>query len=367
MPTHLKSLSVAGFRSIRDLQAFPLRRLNVLVGANGAGKSNFVEFFRMLRAMFQDNLQGFVTQAGGADGLFFEGPQRTRELAATLEFGENRFGFTLEPTPGGDLAVKEVRAAYTGGTKAQQTLPLRSREAQLGSWKDEKSGWTDRPSYRAFIFAAISRWVVYHFHDTSALAPMRRDGSVEDFRELRPGADNLAAFLRHMREAQPSRYQRIRETIQIIAPFFDDFLLEPRKKGEAEHVRLDWRQRGSTFPYQPWQLSDGTIRFIALVTALLQPEPPATLVVDEPELGLHPTALQVLAALMHEASQHTQLVVSTQSPLLVDNFEPGDIIVVRRQGNESAFERLAEADLERWLDEFSLGDLMRKNVVETGP
>ncbi|MBZ5712478.1 AAA family ATPase [Nannocystis pusilla] len=363
-PFALKSLSIAGFRSFRELQAFPLRNLNVLVGANGAGKSNFVEFFRMLRAMFQENLQGFVNQAGGANGLFFEGPQYTREIGATLQFAANHVRFRLEPIPGDELVVKELEASYAGHRKV---FRRDSREARVEAWKNDASSQGDWPSNLAFIYAAVSSWVVYHFHDTSSLAPMRRDGAIEDHQELRPNADNLAAFLRHLRESDPRRYQRIRETIQIIAPFFDDFLLEPRKKGDAEHVRLDWRQRGSTFPYQPWQLSDGTIRFIALVTALLQPTPPATLVVDEPELGLHPAALHVLAALMHESSQQTQLVISTQSPLLVDNFEPEDIIVVRRRGAESVLERLDPAELERWLDEFSLGDLIRKNIVETGP
>lgn len=196
---------------------------------------------------------------------------------------------------------------------------------------------------------------------------MRRDGAIEDVQELRPNAENLAAFLRGLREQHPERYQRIRETVQIIAPFFDDFLFSPRKKGDAEYVRLDWRQKGSTFPFQPWHLSDGTIRFVALVTALLQPRPPSTLVVDEPELGLHPAALRVLAALMHEASVATQLVVSTQSPLLVDHFAADDVVVVRRSGAQSLFERQSAADLERWLEQYTLGELMQKNVVETGP
>ena len=357
MRAPLQSLSISGFRSIRELHEFPMRQLNVLVGANGAGKSNFVEFFRMLGAMFQENLQGFVNQAGGGDGLFFEGPKTTREITATLMFGANGFRFQLEPVPGGDLIVEHV-ATYADGVWRRGERA--TREARIERWKQP-------PSELAHIHEVVSSWVVYHFHDTSTLAPMRRDGAIEDTGELRPNADNLAAFLRGLRDQHPARYQRIRETVQIIAPFFDDFLLEPRKKGDAEHVRLDWRQRGSTFPYQPWHLSDGTIRFIALVTALLQPSPPSTLVVDEPELGLHPAALRVLAAVMHEASAATQLVVSTQSPLLVDHFEADDVVVVRRSGAESLFERQSAADLERWLDEYTLGELMLKNVVETGP
>lgn len=361
MRAPLQSLSISGFRSIRELNEFPMRQLNVLVGANGAGKSNFVEFFRMLGAMFQENLQGFVNQAGGGDGLFFEGPQTTRKITGTMMFGDNGFRFQLEPVPGGDLGVEHVGAYDTDMPRdGWKDFTRRTREAQVDGWKKALLPL-------GHIHRAVSSWVVYHFHDTSTLAPMRRDGAIEDTQELRPNADNLAAFLRGLRDQHPARYQRIRETVQIIAPFFDDFLLGLRKKGDAEHVRLDWRQKGSTFPFQPWHLSDGTIRFIALVTALLQPSPPSTLVVDEPELGLHPAALRVLAAVMHEASAATQLVVSTQSPLLVDHFEADDVVVVRRSGAESLFERQSSADLARWLEQYTLGELMQKNVVETGP
>ena len=143
---------------------------------------------------------------------------------------------------------------------------------------------------------------------------------------------------------------------QTAWPTVDDHVGEPQRS----------RQRAGR-SFQPWHLSDGTIRFVALVTALLQPRPPSTLVVDEPELGLHPAALRVLAALMHEASVATQLVVSTQSPLLVDHFDADDVVVVRRSGAESLFERQSAADLERWLEQYTLGELMQKNVVETGP
>lgn len=356
MKASLDSLSISGFRSIRELTDFPMRRLNVLIGANGSGKSNFVEFFRMLRAMFSDALKSFVSEGGGGDGFFFLGPRYTREISARLDFGPWQLRITLGPAPGGDrLLVRTVRAQSSDGPHWEVQAD-RAFEVSLAEWG------VARP-----IYEAVSNWVVYHFHDTSSLAGMRRDGEVADARALRPSAENLAAFLRRMRDDFPTRYQRIRETVQIVAPFFDDFLLDLRRSGAAEQVRLDWRQKGSDFPFQPWQLSDGTIRFIALTTALLQPDPPATLVIDEPELGLHPAALQVLAALIHEASTSTQILVSTQSPLLVDHFEPDDVIVVRREGAESRFERQSAAELGRWLEEFTLGELMRKNVVETGP
>lgn len=210
-------------------------------------------------------------------------------------------------------------------------------------------------------------WVIYHFHDTSNTAGMRREHSVRDFRELRSDASNLAAFLYWMKAAAPLNYLRIRQTVQVIAPFFDDFLLEPESKGPNEVIRLEWRQKGTDYPFQPWQLSDGTIRFICLATALLQPELPLLIVIDEPELGLHPFALDLLVSLVKETAQRTQIVVSTQSPAFLSGFDPEDVVVVQRSGGASQFLRLDEASLRDWLEDYTLGELVQKNVIEAGP
>jgi predicted ATPase len=139
------------------------------------------------------------------------------------------------------------------------------------------------------------------------------------------------------------------------------------EEGENKVTRLEWKQKGSSFPYQPWQLSDGTIRFICLATALLQPEPPSTILIDEPELGLHPFALEVLAGLIHEAAQKTQVIVSTQSPLLLNHFEPEHVVVVDREAGASRFQRLDAKALSVWLDDYALGELLQKNVIEASP
>ncbi|MCB9567333.1 MAG: AAA family ATPase [Myxococcales bacterium] len=367
MGRSLNKLTLQGFKSFREVEDFKLERRNVLIGANGAGKSNFIEFFRMLRALALDGLQEYINQRGGGDGFLYQGPQLTREIAAQLDFGQNRFSFKLHPTVSGDLIVHEV-GTYWDGYPHWSVSRRSSPEANITAWKDDSSVmWPKSRSREAHVYEAISSWIVYHFHDTSMTAPMRRDADAPDYRELRAQGENLAPFLAHLRDQHPDRYQRIRETIQIIAPFFDDFLLEVRTKGPREVLRLEWRQKGSTFPFQPWHLSDGTIRFIALTTALLQPAPPTTIVIDEPELGLHPVALRVLAALIHEASERTQLVISTQSPGLVDHFDPEDIVVVDRENGASTLRRLDPADLERWLEDYTLGDLIEKNVIETDP
>ncbi len=154
--------------------------------------------------------------------------------------------------------------------------------------------------------------------------------------------------------------------MRLAAPFFDDFRLEPEANGSDEVVQLEWTQRGSDYPFHPSRLSDGTLRFACPATALLQPVPPATLVFDEPELGLHPYALNVLAGLIKQAATRTQVIVSTQSAALLDHFEPEDVVVVDRRDGASGFRRLNSEPLKAWLSEYSLGELWRKNVFDGG-
>lgn len=369
MSRSLDQLTIQGFKSIRELKDFPLRNLNILIGANGVGKSNLVDFFRMLRAMADGRFEKFIVDGGGSDGFFFNGPKETKQIRNHLKFGRNEFRFTLEAPVTGEMVLSDEAVFYTGGQYQSNwhTYAGIIKESRLPGWKDRKSSWGDYLSAEGHVYKAVASWMVYHFHDTSKTAPMRRACSARDFRELSADAGNIAAFLLKLKEEHSSHFQRIRETVQLIAPFFDDFLLEPEKKGENELVRLEWRQKGSTFPFQPWQLSDGSIRFICLATALLQSAPPSTIVIDEPELGLHPVALEALSALIHEASQRTQLIVSTQSAQLLDHFDADQVIVVERDNGASTFRRLNAADLEQWIADFSVGDLVRKNIIETGP
>jgi predicted ATPase len=208
---------------------------------------------------------------------------------------------------------------------------------------------------------------VYHFHDTSMLAPMRRTGSVRDNEYLRPDAGNLGAFMLLLRDQHPRTYERIRDIVRLAAPFFDDFKFRPRPSNGDTTLHLEWTQRGSDYPFLVTQLSDGTLRFIALTTALLQPNPPTTILLDEPELGLHPYALNLLAALLKEVTTRTQVIVSTQSAPLLDNFEAEDVIVVEREDGGSTFKRQSSGELEEWLKNYSLGELWQKNVLGGRP
>jgi len=370
MGNSIDMITLSGFKSIEKLEKFRLTELNVLIGANGAGKSNFVDYFRMLRTFADESFQQFVNDSGGGDGFLFLGPKVTSEISSRIEFGKNAYEFTLKPTAAGTLQIAEEHVDYAivGQFSRLKPVGFGSLESALNKRKYEKS--KNRPDYLGapgYVFNAVSRWTVYHFHDTSSLAPMRRDHSLRDNQRLRHDASNIAPYLLHLRESRPGSYDLIRDTIRLIAPFFDDFLLRSQTKGTNELVRLEWQQKGSDFPFQPNQLSDGTIRFICLATCLLQPNPPSTIVIDEPELGLHPYAISILADLIQSASKRTQVIVSTQSPTLLDYFEPRQIVVVNRVNGRSTFERLDATALAGWLEDYSVGELWQKNVVRGGP
>ncbi|HAL45654.1 MAG TPA: recombinase RecF [Phycisphaerales bacterium] len=367
MGNALDKITIRGFKSIKSLEDFELKNLNIMIGGNGAGKSNFIDFFRMLREMVNLNFAGFIMGRGGADGFMFNGPKTTKNIEAKFKFGVNSYSFKLSPTIS-EIPVFVIAEEEYGYINKQYRIGSGSLESNLASRKDESSSiYSGYKGVGYYVHESISNWVVYHFHDTSATAPMRRSEITADNERLRSDASNIAPFLLELRRAKPEAYAEIVEAIKLVTPFFDDFILKPKQNGEKEKVNLSWKQKGSDYPMQPYHFSDGTIRFICLATALLQPNLPSTIIIDEPELGLHPYAIEILAELIKAASQKTQVVVSTQSPALIDNFNPEDIIVVNRENGASTFKRLDAKELSHWLEEYSLGELWRKNIVTGGP
>lgn len=373
MKGSINKISISGFKSIRELRDFELRDLNIFIGANGAGKSNLIQVFKLLMAMSRKNLQKFILENGGADNFLHNGPRITSGINMEIEFeshssvakGSNCYRFDLTPTVEERFLVTEERKYITTNWRSYGSPSLESR---LFDERDEKS-FDDRwHGVGHFVYEAISNWMVYHFHDTSNTAPMRRSEIVEDNRTLRCNAANIAPFLLRLKRNKDyhANYQEIVQAIRLAIPFFDDFRLDVIEMGDAEKVKLGWQQKGSDFPMQPYHLSDGSIRFICLATALLQPHPPSAIVIDEPELGLHPEAIAILAELIQDAAKRTQIMVATQSPTLLNEFSIGDIVVVNRRKEQSVFERLNLADYTVWLEEYSVGELWTKNVIEGG-
>lgn len=354
----LCEITIRGYRSIRVLDALPMDDINILIGPNGAGKSNFISLFRLLRHLAEEKLQEFVSVGGSSANLLYFGPKTTSELALKLRTDANIYEASLAPTTEGGLTFTREVVGFMGTNKA-----IHGPQQLESNMRRTRSAGRIPP----YIYGAFENWRVYHFHDTGPFAPLRSTTSLADMELLAADGGNLPAFLYFLQERHPEVLQEIEDLVGRIAPFFSRFVLRPDPL-KPDQIRLRWRHRrvdGDVMDVAA--LSDGTLRFIALATLMLQPEPPSTVVVDEPELGLHPSALGLLASIIHSVAHQVQVICSTQSATFADQFSWSDLIVADCVDDESRFRRLAETDVAAWLDEFSLGEIWEKNLIGGQP
>jgi predicted ATPase len=342
-------VTVKGFKSIASLKV-DLRPINVLIGANGSGKSNFVAVFSFLNEIRKGQEQNYVRKAGGAEQLLHFGSKVSNEIEIHLSIGQGRHEYSI--------TLK----------KPTQKKPTKEYSITLKPTEDDNL-------YRAREGAKIEddapllgRWHISHFNDTSPSSPIRKTAQVNDNAFLRPDGSNLPAFLYLLQQKYSESYKLIRGAVRRVAPFFDDFLLRPDPLNE-ETIRLAWKHKNSEQYFGASALSDGSLRFIVLAAMFLQPDGflPSVIIVDEPELGLHPYAIDLLSSLVKQASVKTQVILSTQSSPLLDHFEPEDVIVAERLHGATQLKRLESSQLESWLEDYSLGQLWEKNELGGRP
>lgn len=359
--SRVDKLTITGYKSIEALRDFELRSLNVLIGANGAGKSNFISLFRMLAEMADRRLQLYVQKQGGPDALLHFTRKTTERIHGEILFGRGSgsYRFDLVATNDNRLVFEDEQDRWTGDAgESHSTDSIRSGHAESAAAKLRPHRSIQTPT---------KDWRVYHFHDTGDTAKVKQVHAINDTLRLKADGANLAAFLRLLRRDHHASYQRIEETIRLAAPFFGGFV---QRDTSGDSIELEWfERRDPETPLKAHVLSDGTLRFICLTTLLLQPAPllPPTILIDEPELGLHPYAVNVLGDLLKRAAEETQLIVSTQSVELLDCFEPEDVVVVDRVKDASTFRRLDTAQLASWLEDYTLGDLWKQNVLGGRP
>ena len=360
-PGRLQHIKLKGFRSIRELD-LALLPLNILIGSNGAGKSNFISFFKFMNKLLEKDLQLHVrTQLNGADRTLFFGRKTTEKLWMDLHFSPNGYRAELVPTTDDTLVFSKEYALFYGdeigyqeGTQTHELATAGALESAL------PQPGTYRPANH--VAGYLQDWKVYHFHDTSDTAKVKAAYSIHATDRLMAQGDNLAAFLYSIRETDA--LTRIVRTIQRVAPYFQDFIFQPEAN---DLIRLRWKHRGSDDYFDATLLSDGTLRFICLATLLLQPKLPTIILLDEPELGLHPFAMQLLAALMRSASEKTQIIASTQSVTLANQFGWQDMVVVDQIDHASVFRRLQEEEVAQWLKTYKLGDVWEMNALGGTP
>jgi len=359
MPS-LDKITITGFKSIRELRDFELGPLNVLIGANGAGKSNFISIFKLLNEMYEQQLQIYVQKQGGPDTLLHFGRKTSSRLHAEFFFSNNGYKFDLIPTNDNRLIFESEYSWFTGAYRPTNVGKL------LASAHDESKLKDANDNYSQYVRPAVSGCRVYLFHDTSDTAKVKQKHASNLNLRLDADAANLAAYLKMLAEKYPKEYQRIVSTIRLVAPFFGDFV----HRENQDIIELECTHLGKPdTPFRAHILSDGTLRFICLATLLLQPIHllPPTILIDEPELGLHPYAISVLADIFQQVSEYRQLIVSTQSVELVNELTPESVVVVDQDNGASTFKRFNTDELSGWLEEYTMGELWKRNVLGGRP
>jgi predicted ATPase len=368
----LDFLKVEGYKSIRSAEIY-LGPINVLIGANGSGKSNLLGVFGLLADLAYGRLQLHVARQGGADAILHFGRKRTPRLRFELRLTTRAYEAVLITGAGDtlvfdweapstlELPTSAVPAQWRGDPSVEHLARAGHKETAMIDVLSGRDHFVVDP-----IITAMKAGRPFHFHDTGPSAPTKQKHKIDDNRVLLPEGDNLAPILFAVRTSSPGAYRRIVDAVRAVAPFFDDFVLEPDAVNRSV-LQVAWRHISDDRLFLADSLSDGTLRFICLATLLLQPTLPSLIVIDEPELGLHPFAIAQLAALVRAAATKTQVILATQSVTLLDQFDASEVIVADRSSGESTFRRLDESALAEWKQEYSLGELWLKNVLGGRP
>lgn len=371
----LKSLSVAGYKSIKE-DTIELGALNVLIGGNGVGKSNWISVFKFLREIVEGNLQ-LSASTSGARNLIYKGGKEVDSISIGAVYEEpiangsleNSYEIKLNVTDEGSLVfehediLKFEREGVSFHRKPEYSHPIGKT---LGAGHIESKLIKSSTGIASWVAHDLASYRIYHFHDTSATASVKQVQDIEDNKVLYMDAGNLAPYLYWMKQYSPDHFDAIESSVRQIAPFFDRFELSP-SRNNPEKIRLEWREIGWEQNLNPHLLSDGTLRFICLATLLLQPTLPSMILLDEPELGLHPAGIKHLAELLKEAAQRTQLFVATQSVTLINQLDLSDIFVADRIDGATKLRQFTEQELSQWVDRYSIGELWEKNLIGGKP
>jgi predicted ATPase len=366
----LTKITIKGFKSIAFDKPITLDigNINILLGANGAGKSNIISFFKMIGYMMNESLQQFIAQSGTNQKFLYYGSKKTPTLSAEIRFdGKDSYDiyrFSLTNAVLDRLIISSEEIEWRNpknNTTFSKQLVSNFNESALNHLKSEDAACK-------IVWDILAGCKVYQFNESSALSPMRQASTVESAHYLQSEANNLASFLLYLKNGYKESYERIVSHVKEIVPQFKDFYLEP----ERGYVSLKWVDTSANdYVLSSDQFSDGSIRFIALATLLLQPEKtmPRVIIIDEPELGLHPYAIDQLTEMIKDASLHAQIIVATQSPSLIDGFDADDVTVIERDEDNqcSVARRLNGKDYSEWLDEYTLSELWNKNVIGGRP
>ena len=373
--TRIESIRIWGFRSLADVELSDMPSAMVLIGANGSGKSNFMRFFEMMSWMLRSRrLQEYVQRQGGADDQLFGGsattPLMQAEVRMRTEEDRREYGFTLAHAHPDRFVFSSERFGYS--TPYPETVTnwhyfsgghLEARMVEAAQSQDFPVGVTNDAHLVGLL---MGDWETYQFHDTSDTSSFKKKWDLSDSSLLRSDGGNLAPVLYRLEREDLARYETICRQIGRVLPGFDRFDIEE----DYGRVMLRWRPKWSDKSFGAHLTSDGSLRFFALVTLLNLPPNvlPNVIMLDEPELGLHPAAIALLGGLIKSLSVERQVIVATQSPLLVDSFDLDAIFVLDLEEGRTICQKKDAKEYQHWLEDgYGTGELWRMNLLGGRP
>lgn len=362
----IEEITISGYKSIKEATV-KLKNLNILIGINGAGKSNFLSIFKLINNVINENLQKWVMLNGGAENILYYGKKITSKIIIKIKFDSDRYCLELSPTRDKlmideeTLMIDQETLIYVYPSGYPYDIPSTRHEFESNI---RKEALLNPRKIADRMLKAMNEWKIYHFHDTGTNSPIKSINKIKELQPFKSDGSNLASYLYFLKNNHPRNYLLIEKNIQLIAPYFDKFILEP-DLANKEVIYLKWVSKRFEHQMSVDDFSDGTLRYICYATLLQQPFEliPDTIIIDEPELGLHPQALEILASMLKTVANTKQVIVSTQSVEFINHFDIEDLIIVDRDKEDSEFRRVDYKQFEEWLEDYSVGDLWNKNLL----
>ena len=363
----IESVHIKGFRSLADVRLDRIPNPMVLLGTNGAGKSNVLRFFEMLKEMAHLRLGEFTLRQGGSDDQLFGGARLTQRIEATVFFrttlGRSRVMFVLQHAHPDQMTItgEQFRSLDPEDSENDAVYLFFDQPVGYESAFVQESGSSTADMRLRKAAGLLADCAHYQFHDTSDCAPVKTRWDVEDNHRLLGHGGNLASVLLSLQKNEARRFDLICKQIALVVPDFNGFQ-------NVEHYGktiLRWRSKATGKTIGAHLTSDGSLRCFQLVTLLNLPDAllPRIVLLDEPELGLHPAAVALISQMVKSLAGRRQVIVATQSPHFVDAFGLKEVVVLELRDGRTEATKPDPSRFSRLLKDYSTGELWWKGVL----